>query len=40
VTGRNNPYSVYFTVQDRQVKGYQLSVFASPIPFITFNMRF
>jgi outer membrane receptor protein involved in Fe transport len=40
VTGRNNPYSVYFTVEDRQVKGYQLSVFASPIPFITFNMRF
>ena len=40
ITGRSNPYSVYFVVNNRQVKGYQLSVFANPIPFITFNLKF
>ncbi len=40
ITGRSNPYSVYFIVNNRQVKGYQLSVFANPIPFITFNLKF
>lgn len=40
VTGRKNPYSVYFDAKDGQVKGYQLSIFGSPIPFITYNFRF
>lgn len=40
VLGRDNPYSVYFTSENGQVKGYQLSVFASQIPFVTFNIRF
>ena len=40
ITGRSNPYSVYFIVNNRQVKGYQLTVFANPIPFITFNLKF
>lgn len=40
ITGRNNPYSVYFVVNNRQVRGYQLSVFASSIPFVTLNLKF
>ena len=40
ITGRDNPYSVYFITDARQVKGYQLSIFASAIPFVTFNLKF
>ncbi|MFN5480194.1 MAG: TonB-dependent receptor [Chitinophagaceae bacterium] len=39
LTGRDNPYSVYFVTDGRQIKGYQLSVFATPIPFVTFNLK-
>jgi hypothetical protein len=38
--GRSNPYSVYYTPVEGQVRGYQLSIFAQPIPFITYNFRF
>lgn len=38
--GRSNPYSVYYTSEEGQLKGYQLSIFARPIPFITYNFRF
>lgn len=38
--GRSNPYSVYYTAVEGQLKGYQLSIFAQPIPFITYNFRF
>lgn len=40
VTGRDNPYSVYFILEDGAIKGYQLSVFATAIPFISFNLKF
>ncbi len=40
VTGRDNPYSVYFVTDANQIKGYQLSVFATAIPFVTFNLKF
>ena len=40
LTGRDNPYSVYFVLEDGKTKGYQLSVFATAIPFISFNVRF
>ena len=40
VTGRDNPYSVYFILEDGKINGYQLSIFASAIPFISFNLRF
>jgi hypothetical protein len=40
VTGRDNPYSIYFVSEDGEVKGYQLSVFANAIPTITYNFRF
>ncbi|WP_339877277.1 carboxypeptidase-like regulatory domain-containing protein [uncultured Algoriphagus sp.] len=38
--GRSNPYSVYYTPVGGQLKGYQLSIFARPIPFVTYNFRF
>jgi hypothetical protein len=40
LTGRMNAYSVYFVTEDRQIKGYKLSVFARPIPTLTYNFRF
>jgi len=40
VTGRNNAYSVFFRSENNQIKGYKLSVFAQPIPTITYNFRF
>ncbi len=33
VTGRKNPYSVYFTSENGHVQGYKLSIFGSAIPF-------
>ena len=38
--GRSNPYSVYFTSEKGVIKGYQLSIFAQPIPTITYNFKF
>lgn len=40
VTGRRNPYSVYFQSQNGKINGYQLSIFGQPIPTITYNFRF
>ena len=40
VLGRSNPYSVYFAPVNGILQGYQLSIFARPIPFITYNFRF
>ena len=40
VLGRSNPYSIYFTPENGTLQGYQLSIFAEPIPFITYNFRF
>lgn len=37
--GRRNPYSVYFTPVNGILEGYQLSIFAQPIPFITYNFK-
>ncbi len=38
--GRSNPYSVYFVPDQGQLRGYQLSIFARPIPYVTYNFRF
>jgi hypothetical protein len=38
--GRSNPYSVFFVPNEGQLRGYQLSIFARPIPFVTYNFRF
>jgi hypothetical protein len=41
LTGRKNPYSVYFkTTPTGQIKGYQLSLFGQPIPTVTYNFKF
>ncbi len=41
VTGRKNAYSVFYTMKDSSLpQGYKVSVFASPIPYITINMKF
>jgi len=40
LTGRRNPYSIYFKSQEGHIKGYQLSIFGQPIPTITYNFRF
>jgi hypothetical protein len=40
ITGRKNPYSVYYVSQDGVINGYKLSIFGSAIPFLTYNIRF
>ena len=40
LTGRKNPYSIYFIEENGAVKGYKLSVIGTVIPYITFNFRF
>ncbi|MBC2843731.1 TonB-dependent receptor [Winogradskyella flava] len=40
VLGRNNPYSVFFVTEDGKVKALQSSVFAVPVPTITYNFKF
>jgi hypothetical protein len=40
LTGRKNPYSVYFISENGVIKGYKLSIFGSIIPFVNFNIRF
>lgn len=40
LTGRRNPYSVYFLSENGGVNGYQLSIFGAAIPYINFNIKF
>ena len=40
ILGRDNAYSVYYVPEGGKLKGYQLSIFAEPIPFISYNFRF
>ncbi len=40
VLGRNNPYSVFFVTEDGNVKALQSSIFAIPVPTITYNFKF
>ncbi|HVV55401.1 MAG TPA: TonB-dependent receptor [Mucilaginibacter sp.] len=40
LTGRANAYSTFFQEQGGVINGYQLSIFAKPIPFINYNIRF
>lgn len=39
VLGRRNPYSIYFKVEDGEMKGYKLSIFGQPIITLTYNFR-
>lgn len=40
VLGRNNPYSVFFVTKEGQVKAFKTSIFAIPVPTITYNFKF
>jgi hypothetical protein len=40
VLGRNNPYSVFFVTENGEVKALQSSIFAVPVPSITYNIKF
>ncbi|MGL1887184.1 MAG: TonB-dependent receptor [Reichenbachiella sp.] len=38
--GRDNPYSVFFEADQGEIKGYQLVIFGSAIPTLTYNFKF
>ncbi len=38
--GRDNIYSIFFEVDEEEIKGYELSIFPTPIPTVTYNFRF
>ena len=40
IGARQNAYSVYFINENGKIKGYQLSIFGTAIPFITYNIKF
>jgi hypothetical protein len=40
ILGRRNPYSIYFRVQEGEIKAYKLSIFGAPIPTITYHFKF
>lgn len=40
LTGRRNPYSVYYVSENGVLNGYKLSIFGSAIPYVNFNIRF
>ena len=40
VTGRKNPYSVFFKNTTGKAEGYMLSVFATQIPYVNLNILF
>ncbi len=40
LTGRQNAYSTFFTEQSGIISGYKLSIFANPIPFINYKIRY
>lgn len=39
IAGRANAYSVFFNTKDGKISGYKLSIFARPIPTITYNFK-
>ncbi|GAA4374616.1 TonB-dependent receptor [Hymenobacter koreensis] len=40
LTGRRNPFSIYYRAEGGVIRGYKLSVFGRPIPTITYNFKF
>lgn len=39
--GRKNVYSIYFMNEGEEgIKGYRMSIFGAPIPFVTYNIKF
>ncbi|MDL2208446.1 TonB-dependent receptor [Parabacteroides sp. OttesenSCG-928-O15] len=40
LTGRKNAYSVYYVAEKGRLKGYKMAIFGSPIPYISYNIKF
>ena len=40
IGARQNAYSIYFINENGKINGYQLSIFGTAIPFITYNIKF
>ncbi|MEO7393573.1 MAG: carboxypeptidase-like regulatory domain-containing protein [Chitinophagaceae bacterium] len=40
LSARQNAYSIYFIQENGLIKGYQLSIFGTIIPYLTYNFRF
>lgn len=40
LTGRKNPYSVYYVTENNVINGYKLSIFGTILPYINYNIRF
>ncbi len=40
LTGRKNAHSVYYKSENGVIKGYKLSIFGSPIPYVSYNIKF
>ena len=40
VTARKNAYSIFFRSENGVIKGYKMSVFGCPIPYVSFNIKF
>jgi TonB dependent receptor/CarboxypepD_reg-like domain/TonB-dependent Receptor Plug Domain len=40
VTGRKNPYSVYYISENGVINGYKLSILGTMIPYLNFNFKF
>ena len=40
VLGRNNPYSIFFVNEEGEIRAKQSSIFAIPVPTISYNIKF
>jgi hypothetical protein len=40
LTGRHNPYSVYFQNENGNIQGYKLSIFGRPVITLSWNFKF
>ena len=40
LTGRRNAYSVYYKAENGELRGYKMSIFGTPIPYISYNITF
>lgn len=40
VTGRKNPFSVYYVSEKGRLKGYKLSIYGTAIPYVSYNIKF
>lgn len=40
MTGRDNPFSTFFTSENGVIKGYRLMVFGNAVPYVNYNIRF